>query len=57
MITPWLVYANYPRRDKINWYYVFKKMVITAGLFLIIYLVHGEFIQPWILSVNEVSLV
>ena len=56
MLTPWLVYAEYPRRATINYFYVAKKMFGSAAVLLTMYLVHSEHIQPWIMKGNEVTL-
>lgn len=52
MFTPWLVYAEYPRRKSINYFYVAKKMGMAAVLLITLYLIHSEFIQPWIHRAN-----
>lgn len=57
MLTPWLVYAQYPRRATINYVYLFKKGLITAVLLVVVYLINSEFIQPWILKAGEISMV
>ena len=60
MFTPWLVYANYPRKQKINYFYVIKKMFMVAMLLLTIYLIYSEWIQPWIhksISIQPVELI
>jgi hypothetical protein len=57
MLTPWLVYAQYPRRSTINYAYLFKKGLLTAVLLVVVYLINSEFIQPWILKAGEISIV
>jgi len=57
MLTPWLVYAEYPRRSHIDWIYVFRKTIMVLILLLTMYLVHSSFIQPWIEKGNEIGLI
>lgn len=49
MLTPWLVYADYPRRDCINYFYLAKKAVIILALLFTNYLIHSKYIQPYIM--------
>jgi hypothetical protein len=50
MLTPWLVYAQYPRRNSINYVYLIKKAFSVGALLLVNYLIHSEFIQPVIMK-------
>ena len=55
MLTPWLVYSVYPRRKTINYLYLLTKAFYVVALLLINYLIHSEFIQPWILQAGKIS--
>jgi len=41
MITPWLVYANYPRRSTINYFYAIKKFSFAMLLLITLYMIHS----------------
>lgn len=55
MATPWLVYEDYPRREKINWYYAIWKAINVLFLILISYILHTEYIMPYILLGDKIS--
>ena len=57
MWTPWLVYADYPRRNKIDWLYVVRKGAMVVLILLIMYLLHSKHIQPWVERGDEVGMV
>lgn len=57
MFTPWLVYAEYPRRANVDLLYVLRKMVTIAGLLVVMYLLYTQSIQPWVHLGSEVGLV
>jgi hypothetical protein len=57
MMTPWLVYDNYPRRDKINWGYALWKGFNVLVLVLISYILHTEYIMPYILMGDQISFI
>jgi sterol O-acyltransferase len=47
IVLPTLVYElEYPRSDKINWYYVVEKAVATFGILFVMMLVSQTFIYP-----------
>jgi len=50
MFTPWLVYANYPRKDNIDYIYALRKIISSIVIVVILYLINAEYIQPWILK-------
>ncbi len=41
MFTPWLVYAEYPRKQTIDFFYALKKIGISAVLLLVIYIINA----------------
>jgi hypothetical protein len=55
MFTPWLVYSEYPRRKTINWFYIVKKVLISAMLLIALYLINSEYIQPWIHMAGSIT--
>ena len=57
MFTPWLVYAFYPRRKHINGLYLLKKGAKVMMLFVLIYLIHSEWIQPWVQRTSQVTAI
>jgi hypothetical protein len=57
MFTPWLVYAEYPRRQMIDWLFALKKVCISGTLLVMIYMLHASYIQPWIEKGSEVHIV
>jgi sterol O-acyltransferase len=47
IVLPTLVYElEYPRSDKINWYYVIEKAIATFGILFVMMLVSQTFIYP-----------
>jgi sterol O-acyltransferase len=47
IVLPTLVYElEYPRSDKINWYYVIEKAIATCGILFVMMLVSQTFIYP-----------
>ena len=56
MFTPWLVYAEYPRRSTIDWLYACKKMCMSVSLLVVVYMMHAQFIQPWIEKGEEIPI-
>jgi sterol O-acyltransferase len=51
IVLPTLVYElEYPRTDKINWYYVVEKAVATLGILFIMMLVSQTFIYPVVMK-------
>ena len=57
MFTPWLVYAPYPRRTTINWFYALYKAFNVAILITISYIIHTEHIMPYILLGDQISFI
>ena len=57
MLTPWIVYDQYPRKSTISWWYVVKKVIITGFLVLVAYLLHTEYIIPWIEQGHNISFI
>ncbi len=55
MMTPWLVYDNYPRRETINWGYALWKALNVVVLVLISYIMHTEYIMPYIMMGDQIS--
>lgn len=55
MATPWLVYADYPRREKIRWGYAVWKALNVVTLVVISYIIHTEYIMPYILQGDNIS--
>jgi hypothetical protein len=55
MCTPWLVYADYPRRRNINWFYAVYKAFNVLVLIIISYILHTEYIMPYILMGDKIS--
>lgn len=57
MWTPWLVYADYPRRKTINYTYAFKKAFNTIMVLMVMYMVHTSFMQPWIEIGSSITMI
>ena len=57
MLTPWLVYAEYPRRSTIDWLYAGKKMCMSVSLLVVAYMMHAQLIQPWIEKGSEIPII
>lgn len=57
MLTPWLVYAQYPRRNTISVLYLLKKIIIVILLLLLDYIIYSEYILPYIGAGDEISMV
>jgi sterol O-acyltransferase len=51
IVLPTLVYElEYPRSDKINWWYVLEKAIATLGTLFIMMLVSQTFIYPVVIK-------
>lgn len=51
IVLPTLVYElEYPRSDKINWYYVAEKAIATFGILFIMMLISQTFIYPVVMK-------
>lgn len=57
MLTPWLVYADYPRKTTRSIPYIAKKGFSFAFLLILLYLLHSEYILPVIQRGSGVSYV
>jgi len=53
IVLPTLVYElEYPRSDKVNWWYVFEKAIAVFGILFVMMLVSQTFIYPVVMKTN-----
>jgi hypothetical protein len=57
MFTPWLVYANYPRKKTISWIYVLKKGVTIPIVIIIMYMIFSQYMLPYIKKGDSITFV
>jgi len=56
ILLPTLVYElEYPRSDKINWYYVIEKAIATFGVLFVMMLISQTFIYPVVVKTVEMK--